>query len=407
MTPTRNRVNQPTGYTGTGNASQRPHYVYGRTHDYIYYPIAWTDASTGTRYEKGYYDENGSHYDDVAFNRNGQYENVVCHCPYCDQDTVLNLKAQEIQAMQLECPSCGGSLEIRSQLDEYVTGSGSREMGNGSAGVTAGTAPSRSLKGCLIPLIVIAALTVMFTSMSLLSDCTSRILRQFSGIQSTSVTTDREDTLSLIRTSDIGYRIAAEGESAEKTLVWDESADSYYDAESECWVWYNQEVDPPVWQYWYEGISSDFGEYGWMEHDSDGWFVEESAGNWIELPDRYDTSGLWYFGVQEVQKTDRISLVSTGEGAFRTAGSGETADKTLVWDESADSYYDAESDCWVWYNKEIDPPVWQYWYEGISSDFGEYGWMEHDSEGWFIEKSKAEWIPLPSDYDVTRLWYIE
>ena len=69
-----------------------------------------------------------------------------------------------------------------------------------------------------------------------------------------------------------------------------------FDEDSDCWLWYTTEVDPPVWQYWVEGISSDFGDYGWMEHDEDGWWIEASNGNWIELPDRYDADGLWYIG---------------------------------------------------------------------------------------------------------------
>ena len=53
-------------------------------------------------------------------------------------------------------------------------------------------------------------------------------------------------------------------------------------------------MDPPVWQYWYEGISSDYGDYGWMEHDDDGWYIEKDHGEWIKLPDKYGTDGLWY-----------------------------------------------------------------------------------------------------------------
>ena len=33
--------------------------------------------------------------------------------------------------------------------------------------------------------------------------------------------------------------------------------------------------------------------------------------------------------------------------------------------------------------------------------------MEHDSEGWWIEASEGNWIPLPSTYDSSDLWYID
>ena len=31
-----------------------------------------------------------------------------------------------------------------------------------------------------------------------------------------------------------------------------------------------------------------------MEHDEDGWWIEASYGNWIQLPDKYPTDNLWY-----------------------------------------------------------------------------------------------------------------
>ena len=99
-------------------------------------------------------------------------------------------------------------------------------------------------------------------------------------------------TVTLTKTGGNSYRFSS-SQYGDKELVWDSDADSYYDADSDCWLWYNTDVSPALWQYWYEGISSDF-EEGWMEHDSDGWFIEESAGNWIELPGNYDTSVLWY-----------------------------------------------------------------------------------------------------------------
>jgi hypothetical protein len=67
----------------------RPRYYYGRRHDYVYYPESWVDESSGRSYAKGYYDENGQYYENVAFEKDGKYENVVCHCPYCDRDTIL------------------------------------------------------------------------------------------------------------------------------------------------------------------------------------------------------------------------------------------------------------------------------------------------------------------------------
>ena len=104
-----------------------------------------------------------------------------------------------------------------------------------------------------------------------------------------------QDTLALVQTGAHSYRVAESGEAADLTLGWDRDSESYYDPGSECWVWYNTDVSPNVWQYWVEGISSDYGDYGWMEHDETGWYIEADQGVWTEVPAWYDTSGLWYF----------------------------------------------------------------------------------------------------------------
>ena len=87
----------------------------------MYYPESWTDQDTGVSYEKGYYDENGQYYNSVAFPNEGKYENVVCHCPYCNQDTILNLTADDVSAHNLQCPHCGGPMDILSELDDYIS----------------------------------------------------------------------------------------------------------------------------------------------------------------------------------------------------------------------------------------------------------------------------------------------
>jgi hypothetical protein len=73
------------------------------------------------------------------------------------------------------------------------------------------------------------------------------------------------------------------------------------------------------------------------------------------------------------------------------------------------NYYDPDTDCYFWYNIDVYPNTWQYWYEGISSDYGDYGWMEYDvSEGlWYIQVSDYDWIVLPDEYDTSYLWYIQ
>ena len=255
----------------------------------MFFPAGWIDEATGRSYEKGYYAENGQHYDTVAFENNGRYENVVCHCAYCDQDTLMNPSAEDISTRRLQCPNCGAPLEIRSALDTYQIS---------PPGIAAGTVRSGGKKRILLPVmlsivLILAGLTA-FGSYLLRKDASQSNEFQITG-QDPAAAPDEElfgDAIGLVHSGDNAYRVS--GGASDKQLVWDTDADSYYDESSDCWVWYNTDVEPAVWQYWYEGISSDFGDYGWMEHDEDGWFIEESYGNWIELPAEYDAGDLWY-----------------------------------------------------------------------------------------------------------------
>lgn len=83
--------------------------------------------------------------------------------------------------------------------------------------------------------------------------------------------------------------------------------------------------------------------------------------------------------------------------------------RTCEWNDEYEAYYDKETDCYFWYNTTTKTHTWQYWYEGISSDYGDYGWMEWDAkEGeWIIEVSNGEWIYLPDKYDQSYLWHVE
>ena len=72
------------------------------------------------------------------------------------------------------------------------------------------------------------------------------------------------------------------------------------------------------------------------------------------------------------------------------------------------NYYDSETGTYFWFNTEVTPPQWQYWVEGISDDYGDYGWMEYDDaeQQWYIE-SEDGWDVLPADYDADALWHFE
>jgi len=89
------------------------------------------------------------------------------------------------------------------------------------------------------------------------------------------------------------YKICESWRGYEKCITWDYGIGAYYDAESDCYLWYNTDVSPNVWQYWYEDIAGD-NYYGWMEYAGDKWYIEVSDTQWEEYTG--DTSGLWHIG---------------------------------------------------------------------------------------------------------------
>jgi len=85
-------------------------------------------------------------------------------------------------------------------------------------------------------------------------------------------------------------------------------------------------------------------------------------------------------------------------------------ERDVPWSDEFGSYYDKETDCYFFLNVDMDPPIWQYWYEGISSEYGEeYGWMEWDSKElrWYVMTGKESWEPLPEDKYEKRLWHFD
>lgn len=293
----RPRVNQPVGFLAT--QALRPIYYYGRRHDYVYYPESWTDAESGRRYEKGYYDENGEFYDSVAFQKNGRYENVVCYCQYCGTESLLNLDNRSGSTQTMLCPGCGAPLEIRSVLDE-IADEGPENTHVYRSEESLKNAFGRSRKnrvgGLAVTVILAAVLIITQTVRSLLRAPQEMHIPDVSYQQGTLYEPDESagDTLFVERQSDGSYHVVSDVVRADRILYYDAYADSFYDEDSGCWVWRNTDVEPAVWQYWVEGISSDFGDYGWMEHDADGWWIEVSEGSWIPLPEVYAAEDLWY-----------------------------------------------------------------------------------------------------------------
>lgn len=294
-------------------------HVNGRRHNYVYYPIRWDDPATGRVYEPGYYDATGTYYEDVAFSDGEKYDNVVCKCPYCDTKTVISLDVKDVDAKVLTCPSCGASMEILSELDDFISAkeeqasystdfSGSQSYNARSYDGYTYSGSSSSNKKSKLPMVAVLliVLGIVMTSWKAFTKPIGNASQKDPTISNIQVVEQQPaSAIQVIPGSPVyletdesgGYHLVNDVVRANKILYWDEAADSWYDESTDCWIWFNTDVEPALWQYWYEGISSNYGDYGWMEHDADGWWVEKSENNWVLVknePIEYDDSALWF-----------------------------------------------------------------------------------------------------------------
>lgn len=326
--PLRARSHQPSNYRF---GSTHPTSTYQcRRHDYIFYPIDWLDETTNTTYKKGYYDEQGNRYDNLILKNNERYENVPMHCPYCDKTAVRDLTDDK---ETMSCEHCGGNMVIDAILDEKAdivssyAGSASGGSGDYSYADSSTSRMSR-LKPLLIFGIIFASMyigPVLLSSLLLpfrgaakllanrQQNNPTAILQQLTSTQqSQQQQTQQQTGVQQYTAQDVLDNVeifcppiylkgSADGmETGDSSdydiiLTWSDYDESYYDANSDCYVWFNTDVDPALWQYWYEGISSSYGDYGWMEYEDGTWYIETSQGNWEQI----DVSGygdrIWHF----------------------------------------------------------------------------------------------------------------
>ena len=286
-------MNQPSGYSG----ATTKHYC--RHHNYTHYSMSWDDPQSGKHYDAGYYDENGNYYSDIAFRRDNKYQNVVAVCPYCSNRVHLDWE----KGMELKCQSCGAPMEIETALDEYTQ---DPAYTNNTMGKYSDSSQKKPISSTTIA--VIAVLIFIFSPLfsigSAIIGLITTAIFESASLSSSSSSSDSYTsnidiygtTLYLNYKGDSTYELLSSStDDYTKKLTWDYKSEGYYDAQTECWIWYNTEVVPNLWQYWYEGISSAYPDYGWMEYEPTGWYIEVSDGNWQKYDG--DTSRLWHLEI--------------------------------------------------------------------------------------------------------------
>ncbi len=98
-----------------------------------------------------------------------------------------------------------------------------------------------------------------------------------------------------------------------------------------------------------------------------------------------------------------LYLKNIGDNTYKVVGTSQvTYNKILYWDKQSQSYYDEASNCYLKYDKIQKSPVWLYWFDSVSNNYNDYGWLYYDN-GWYIEVSANEWKPI----EINNLWHIE
>lgn len=294
------RRNQPTGIPS--HLRQKSVLMRCKNHDYMYYNEAWTDEKTGISYRKGYYDENGTYYDaeSIVFKKpDGSYEaHYVCN--YCGTE----LEADWKEGFYPICQNCGAEMNKTPVYIDEIINIGTGTVSYSGTGEMVNNISNRLLKSMLISFALpIVIMIIMFATTAKINRETDSFFERVIYTENTPVeeyepVEETETNLEIYGTDiyldeispDI-YRICDEDEDYEKHLTWDYGARSYYDYDSDCYLWYNTDVSPNLWQYWYDGIAGD-NYYGWMECEGEDWYIEVSDTDW-ELYEG-DTDGLWH-----------------------------------------------------------------------------------------------------------------
>lgn len=277
-----------------------------KNHDYMYYNEAWTDEATGVSYRKGYYDENGTYYDadSIAFKKaDGSYEAHYV-CEYCGTELEANWK----EGFYPSCKNCGAEMnKTPVYVDEIVNIATGEDAYNDSY-----EEYTRKTKRMTRSMLVLFAIPmVMFIIIFFnIAKMQREVNRSFFIEDDWEWESDyfyptednpgygTETNLEIYGTdiyldevSPNMYRICSRSEAYEKHIIWDYGAGSYYDYDSDCYLWYNTDVSPNLWQYWYDDIAGD-NYYGWMECEGENWYIEVSDMDW-ELYEG-DTTELWH-----------------------------------------------------------------------------------------------------------------
>ena len=268
-----------------------------KNHRYLYYPEDWRDETTGKYYNKGYYDENGTYYsaNDIVFkNKDGSYKSHF-ECKYCGSEAEYTYQ----EGMYPNCNNCGAIMDKTPVYIDELYDISKPTVDIGIAGVFK-----------FIGHFYLAFIGIQF-GLFFIGTIAAFIMVLIQSHKEPEYTSEPSETtisnvdiygtnLYLDYIGDNTYVLCNESDDYEKHLTWDYGYQSYYDYDSDCYIWYNTDVSPNLWQYWYESIAGN-NDYGWMECEGQNWYIESESG-WNLYTG--DTNYLWHIENRFDEKED-------------------------------------------------------------------------------------------------------
>ncbi|MBQ7971869.1 MAG: hypothetical protein IJ291_00230 [Lachnospiraceae bacterium] len=285
-------------FPGTGSFAGTRRFYHCYKHDYMYFDRDFMDEN-GVFRRQGYYDETGAYYENLNLQEYNKTKGYTCE--YCGSSLIVNTETEGIK--DVSCQSCGADIDFSKLIplnEDYLVEETEDVMQMNTPVNQAGSVAGK------FALIVFG----VFMSIFLVQGIGMIVMSLFS-VGSVFQTLSKAENVHI--TSNGGTVIVTEVNGDEVTMPaesvyipeigrdcdWSNEYQSYYDAHTGCYFVYNDDVDTPETQYWYEGFSDRYGDYGWMAYDesSQTWYVEVDYGEWEAVLD--PPSYFWHTDVLE------------------------------------------------------------------------------------------------------------
>lgn len=215
-------------------------------------------------------------------------------CPFCDRHL-------RVDPIVTTCPNCSGDLDytVNNTVKNSVKNSTKTEGTVNNSVNTVNSVASTINKLSTTTQLIISLFAIFITIFIMFAfvPLVSKVLRDIDeNLVVFNSTADSTVDSNITKYNNDDYIYV---EPLERNVYWSDKYDCYYDEPTDCYFFKNTNLEPEIWQYWFEDISSDYGDYGWMEYDfdEDCWYIQTDDETWEEYTG--STNGLWHMNENE------------------------------------------------------------------------------------------------------------